>query len=106
MPRRDEGRVTNYIDGAWHASTSSEYLPLSNPTTGEALGSVPLGTSKDVDQAAAAARAAFPAWRETPPQVRARYLFDLRNVMEQNYEELLSICTQEHGKTLEESKGD
>jgi malonate-semialdehyde dehydrogenase (acetylating)/methylmalonate-semialdehyde dehydrogenase len=106
MPRSREGRVTNYIGGAWHASTASDYLPLSNPATGEALGSVPLGTSKDVDQAVAAARAAFPAWRETPPQVRARYLFDLRNVMEKHFEELVALCTEEHGKTLDESRGD
>jgi malonate-semialdehyde dehydrogenase (acetylating)/methylmalonate-semialdehyde dehydrogenase len=58
-----------------------------------------------VDQAVAAAKAAFPAWRDTPPQVRARYLFDLRNVMEKHFDELVALCTEEHGKTLDESKG-
>ena len=99
-------KVRNYINGAWQASTGPEYVPLTNPATGEALGSVPVGTSADVDAAVAAAKAAYPAWRDTPAPTRARYLFDLRNLMEQNFEELLSICTQEHGKTLEESKGD
>jgi malonate-semialdehyde dehydrogenase (acetylating)/methylmalonate-semialdehyde dehydrogenase len=65
-----------------------------------------MGAAKDVDEAVQAAKAAFPAWRELPAQTRARYLFDLRNLMEKHYDELLSICTQEHGKTLEESKGD
>jgi malonate-semialdehyde dehydrogenase (acetylating)/methylmalonate-semialdehyde dehydrogenase len=99
-------KVRNYINGAWQPSAGPEHMPLANPATGEALGSVPVGTSADVDAAVAAAKAAFPAWRETPAQVRARYLFDLRNVMEKHFDELCAICTQEHGKTLEESKGD
>jgi malonate-semialdehyde dehydrogenase (acetylating)/methylmalonate-semialdehyde dehydrogenase len=65
-----------------------------------------MGAASDVDEAVKAARAAFPAWSQLPAQTRSRYLFDLRNLMEKHYDELLSICTQEHGKTLEESKGD
>ncbi len=99
-------KVRNYIGGEWTNSTSSEYASITNPATGDALGSVPMGTSKDVDAAVAAAKSAFNTWRDVPVSVRARYLFDLRNLMEQNYEELLSICTQEHGKTIDESKGD
>src|ERR1700733_6658292 len=97
-------KVRNYVNGSWQASSGPEYMPLTNPATGESLGSVPVGTSADVDAAVAAAKAAFPAWRETPAQVRARYMFDLRNVMEKHYEELLALCTAEHGKTIEESK--
>jgi malonate-semialdehyde dehydrogenase (acetylating)/methylmalonate-semialdehyde dehydrogenase len=101
-----DGTVKNYIGGAWHTSTSTEHLLLSNPATGEPLGSVPRGTGKDVDQAVAAAKAAFPAWRDTPPATRARYLFDLRNAMEEHFDELCALCTEEHGKTLDESRGD
>jgi malonate-semialdehyde dehydrogenase (acetylating)/methylmalonate-semialdehyde dehydrogenase len=106
MQKLSVDKVRNYINGEWQTSASPEYMPLANPATGAPLGSVPMGAAADVDQAVAAAKAAFPAWRETPTQSRARYLFDLRNLMEQNFEELCSICTQEHGKTLEESKGD
>jgi malonate-semialdehyde dehydrogenase (acetylating)/methylmalonate-semialdehyde dehydrogenase len=98
--------VRNYIAGGWHASSAAEYLPITNPATGEPLGSVPLGTAKDVDEAVAAAERAFPAWRDTPAPVRARYLFELRNVMEKHLGELAVLCTAEHGKTLEESRGD
>jgi len=98
-------KVKNYIGGEWHASTT-DHITVTNPATGDSLGSVPKGSTADVDAAVAAAKAAFPAWRDTPPAVRARHLFELRNVMMQNYDELLAICTQEHGKTLEESKGD
>jgi malonate-semialdehyde dehydrogenase (acetylating)/methylmalonate-semialdehyde dehydrogenase len=106
MTTSRDDKVTNYIGGAWQPSTSPEHVSLSNPATGEPLGSVPVGSAKDVDQAVAAAKAAFPAWRETPPAVRARYLFDLRNVMEEHFDELAALCTEEQGKTLDESRGD
>ena len=106
MPMLPEGKVRNYIGGQWCASRANEYVPITNPATGEALGSVPLGTAEDVDEAVAAAKRAFPAWRDTPAPVRARYLFDLRNVMEKHVDELSALCTAEHGKTLEESRGD
>ena len=99
-------RVQNYIGGKWVDSTGKEHAELTNPATGERLGSVPVGTAADVDAAVQAARAAFPKWRDTPAPARARYLFDLRNLMEEHFEELSSICTQEHGKTLDESRGD
>jgi malonate-semialdehyde dehydrogenase (acetylating)/methylmalonate-semialdehyde dehydrogenase len=99
-------RVQNYIGGQWKASANPEVAPVSNPATGESLGSVPMGSARDVDDAVKAAQAAFPAWRELTAQARAKYLFALREKMESSYDELLAICTQEHGKTLDESKGD
>ncbi|MBX3189878.1 MAG: CoA-acylating methylmalonate-semialdehyde dehydrogenase [Labilithrix sp.] len=99
-------KVKNYVGGEFTLSSSREWMPVTNPATGDKIGDVPQGTTADVDAAVAAAKKAFPAWREVPAPVRARYLFDLRNLMEKHYDELLSICTQEHGKTFEESKGD
>jgi malonate-semialdehyde dehydrogenase (acetylating)/methylmalonate-semialdehyde dehydrogenase len=99
-------KVQNYIGGKWVDSTSTSGVDLTNPATGEKLGRCPVGTAADVDAAVKAAASAFPRWSETPAPARARYLFDLRNLMEQNFEELAAICTQEHGKTIEESRGD
>ena len=99
-------KVKNYVGGEWILSSSKEWLPVTNPATGDKIGDVPAGNADDVDAAVKAAKKAFPAWSQTPPAVRARYMFDLRNLMEKHYDELLSICTQEHGKTFEESKGD
>jgi malonate-semialdehyde dehydrogenase (acetylating)/methylmalonate-semialdehyde dehydrogenase len=96
-------QLKNYVGGDWIASTGSGYVKLTNPATGELLGSCPVGTAQDVDAAVAAAKKAFPAWRNTPVPVRARYLFDLRNLMEQNLQRIAEICTIEHGKTLAES---
>jgi malonate-semialdehyde dehydrogenase (acetylating)/methylmalonate-semialdehyde dehydrogenase len=99
-------KVRNYVGGEWTLSSSQEWVKVTNPATGDEIGSVPMGSASDVDAAVAAAKKAFSSWRDTPPAVRARYMFDLRNLMEKHYDELLSICTQEHGKTYEESKGD
>ncbi len=99
-------KVRNYIGGEWTLSSSTEWSKVTNPATGDEIGQVPAGTAQDVDAAVQAAKKAFTTWKDTPPAVRARYMFDLRNLMEKNYDELLSICTQEHGKTFDESKGD
>jgi malonate-semialdehyde dehydrogenase (acetylating)/methylmalonate-semialdehyde dehydrogenase len=99
-------KVRNYIGGKFVESANPEVAFVTNPATGDRLGAVPLGATSDVDAAVAAAKSAFSTWRDVPVAARARYLFELRNLMEQNYDELLSICSQEHGKTYDESKGD
>jgi malonate-semialdehyde dehydrogenase (acetylating)/methylmalonate-semialdehyde dehydrogenase len=98
-------QVQNYIGGKFVPSQGSEFRALTNPATGEPVGSCPAGVAGDVDAAVAAAKAAYPSWSQTPVPVRARYLFDLRNELEAHFEELASILTQEHGKTLAESRG-
>jgi malonate-semialdehyde dehydrogenase (acetylating)/methylmalonate-semialdehyde dehydrogenase len=102
----DFGKVKNYVGGEWVDSTGRESFDVTNPATLEKLGSVPVGTAADVDAAVNAAKRAFTTWRDVPVANRARYLFDLRNIMVEHYEELCELCTQEHGKTLDESKGD
>jgi malonate-semialdehyde dehydrogenase (acetylating)/methylmalonate-semialdehyde dehydrogenase len=99
-------KVRNYVGGKFVESKNPELVDVTNPATGDRLGAVPLGATSDVDAAVAAAKSAFSTWRDVPVAARARHLFELRNLMEQNYDELLSICSQEHGKTLQESKGD
>jgi malonate-semialdehyde dehydrogenase (acetylating)/methylmalonate-semialdehyde dehydrogenase len=98
--------IRNYINGAFTEAEASAHLDVRNPATQELLGRVPLSTAAEVDKAAKAARAAFPAWRDTPPPTRARYLFTLKAVLEEHFEELAAAVTREHGKTLDESRGD
>ncbi|MDP3910421.1 MAG: CoA-acylating methylmalonate-semialdehyde dehydrogenase [Gemmatimonadales bacterium] len=98
--------LRNYIGGEWVApSAHTDYLPLTNPATGESLGRVPLSGAREVDQAVAAAQAAFGAWRAVPPVVRARYLFKLRGLLEQHFDDIATTVTRENGKTLDEAKG-
>ncbi len=103
--REANGTLPNYIGGSWHRSHGTTALPVVNPATAERLAEVPLGTARDVDAAVAAAAAAFPAWRATPPVVRARFLFRMKQLLEEHFDELAMTVTRENGKTLDESRG-
>lgn len=98
--------LENFVDGAWVRSSGTTLLDVKNPATGEVLAQVPLSTAEDVDRAVRAAQAAFPAWRATPVVQRARYLFKFKALLDQHKEELAQLCTQEHGKTIQESRND
>ncbi len=98
--------LENFINGAWVPSSGTTLLDVKNPATGEVLAKVPLSTASDVDRAVQAAQAAFPTWRAVPPAQRARYLFKLRMILDAHREDVASICTSEHGKTMSESLND
>jgi len=98
--------LPNYINGQWCASNATEYLEVINPATAEILAQVPLSTVTEVDQAAQAAAEAFVTWRRTPPTERVQYLFKLKNLMDEHFEDLARTITLECGKTLAESKGE
>ncbi|MBI2832021.1 MAG: CoA-acylating methylmalonate-semialdehyde dehydrogenase [Chloroflexi bacterium] len=99
-------KVQNYINGEWLDSESSRILDVVNPATGKTIARVPDSTQAEVDAAVRAAKEAFPAWRQTPPVTRTRYLFRLKGLLEEHFEELSRIQTQEHGKTIDESRGE
>jgi malonate-semialdehyde dehydrogenase (acetylating)/methylmalonate-semialdehyde dehydrogenase len=98
--------VRNSIGGKWLAPTSAPGLELTNPATGEPLGQSPSGSAAEVDAAVTAAHAAFPAWRATPAADRIQFLFKLKAILEERFDELAAIITTENGKTLAESKGE
>ncbi|HSB37010.1 MAG TPA: aldehyde dehydrogenase family protein, partial [Thermoanaerobaculia bacterium] len=97
--------LTNFVGGRWLETRAAEFLDVHNPATGEVIAKTPLSTAADLDAAVAAAKTAFPSWRDTPPAVRARAMFRFRQLLEEHFEELAATVTREHGKTLEESRG-
>jgi malonate-semialdehyde dehydrogenase (acetylating)/methylmalonate-semialdehyde dehydrogenase len=98
--------ATNYIGRQWQRSQSTESIDVVNPATAEKLASVPLSGGEDVASAVSAAAAAFPGWRQTPPQERIQYLFRFRRLLEEHAAEIARITTQENGKTFAESRGE
>ncbi|WP_434657948.1 CoA-acylating methylmalonate-semialdehyde dehydrogenase [Chromobacterium violaceum] len=84
----------------------SRRSPVFNPSTGEAIAEVQLADAATVAQAVAAAQAAFPAWRDTPPAKRAQVLFRFKQLLEQHEEEIVPLISREHGKTLEDAAGE
>ena len=98
--------LPNLIGGEWVQSKATESLPVTNPATGELIATVPLSTPAETEAAIATAHEAFLKWRKVPAVTRARYLFRLHRLIEENFEELSRICTIENGKTLVESRGE
>src|SRR3989442_5097757 len=99
-------KLPNYINGRWQQATTTEWLDVSNPATGELIAQVPISTDADVNPAVDAAAAAYPEWRRTPPEDRIQPLFKLKQLLEEHIDELGRIITQENGKTLSEAKGE
>ena len=98
--------IRNYVEGEWQNSPASEHLDVKNPATGESLGRVPLSSAAEVDAAVRAAAKALPAWRQIPVGQRIDFLFKLRVLLKQHFEELSQTITLECGKTLAESRGE
>ncbi|MCD4669501.1 MAG: CoA-acylating methylmalonate-semialdehyde dehydrogenase [Actinomycetia bacterium] len=100
------GKLKNYIGGEWVESKSTDILDIINPATAKTISKVPMSTSAEVDSAIAAAKKAYHEWRETPPLSRARHLFRLKDLIEENFEDLAKILVEEEGKTIDESRGE
>ncbi|MFQ6074559.1 MAG: CoA-acylating methylmalonate-semialdehyde dehydrogenase [Candidatus Bathyarchaeia archaeon] len=99
-------RIKNYINGEWVDSSSTQLLDVVNPATAEVIAQVPLSTPDEVESAIRAAKDAFLGWRETPPLVRARYMFRLKDLMKEHLEEMARIIVMEEGKTIGEARGE
>jgi malonate-semialdehyde dehydrogenase (acetylating) / methylmalonate-semialdehyde dehydrogenase len=97
--------LQNFVGGRWIPSRAREFFDVHNPASGQVIAKAPLSTGEDLNAAVAAAKAAFPSWRDTPAVARARSLFRFRQLLEDHFEELARIVTTEHGKTLDESRG-
>jgi aldehyde dehydrogenase (NAD+) len=94
----------NYINGRWVESRSTQTLERRNPADlNEVLSLAPLSTREEVGEAIAAAKAAFPAWRDTPAPARGKILARAAALMEQRKDELARTLTREEGKTLKDS---
>jgi malonate-semialdehyde dehydrogenase (acetylating)/methylmalonate-semialdehyde dehydrogenase len=99
-------KLTNYINGHWSDSSATDWQDVVNPATGEILARVPLADSVEVGRAVEAAAAAYPEWRRTPPEDRIQPLFKLKQLLEEQVDELGRIITQENGKTFAEGKAE
>ncbi len=97
--------IKHYIGGEF-VEPKGEVIDVVNPATCETIAKVGIGTKEEFDMAVQAAKEAYEDWRRTPPVARARYLFRLKELVEEHFEELSRIQTQEHGKTIDESRGE
>ncbi len=100
------GEVLNYIGGEWRQLSASATVDVINPATGEVMGKTPLFGAPEVDEAAQAAHRAFEGWRRVPVVERVEYLFRLKELLEENFDDIARTITLESGKTLDEARGE
>ncbi|HEY4375399.1 MAG TPA: CoA-acylating methylmalonate-semialdehyde dehydrogenase [Burkholderiales bacterium] len=98
-------QLTYWIKGEKTAGTTTRSGAVTNPATGAITKQLPYANAKDIDTAVQAAKAAFPAWRDTPPLRRARVMQKFLTLMQENTNELARLASEEHGKTLPDAVG-
>jgi succinate-semialdehyde dehydrogenase/glutarate-semialdehyde dehydrogenase len=99
-------RQQAYINGEWLDADNGATLAVTNPATGEQLGTIPLMGAAETKRAIAAANAAWPAWRKKSAKERAAILRKWNDLILENTEDLAQLMTAEQGKPLAESRGE
>ncbi|MBN2379421.1 aldehyde dehydrogenase family protein [candidate division WOR-3 bacterium] len=97
----------NFIGGKWVKSASNKTFENRNPAdTSDLVGTFQLSTESDVDAAVAAAKEAYPSWRDTPAPERAEIMYKVAHIMRAQKEEIAQLMTREMGKIISETRGD
>jgi len=97
--------VTNII-GEELLDGGGEKLDVLTPLDGSVISQVILSTAEAVDKAVQTAKAAFPAWSETPIKERVQVFFKYKRLLEENMDELTKLVQEENGKTYDEAKAE
>ena len=98
--------VQQLINGQFVDSNTSEWIDITDPATQEVIAKVPQTTDDEINQAVAAAQAAFQTWRKTPITTRARIFLKYQALIRDHMDELAEILTAEQGKTIADARGD
>jgi malonate-semialdehyde dehydrogenase (acetylating) / methylmalonate-semialdehyde dehydrogenase len=96
----------HWADGQKVEGKSGRFSDVTNPATGEVTASLPLASEEEAAEVIAAAKAAFPKWRDTSLAKRTRILFKFRELLDERASELAAIITSEHGKVLSDAAGE
>ena len=102
----DIAKIVGHFVNGQDVADSNRPEPVTNPATGEVTRHVAMASQQTVETAIAAAEAAFPAWRDTPPIKRARIMFRFKQLLEERADEIVAAVTDEHGKVLDDAMGE
>ena len=98
--------LKNYIGGKWVESISGNLLDVINPSTGEKIAKVPLSTAEETKVAVKTAAEAFNTWSRIPVSARCNYIFKLRELIEENEDEITKLICLENGKSIADSNAE
>ncbi len=99
-------KLKYFCNGQYVESKTDKYYDLHNPSTGEVTGYAPCCTADEVNEAVAAAKAAFPGWSGTPAVKRAQIMYKIRDLIMEHMDELTMLVAEENGKVWAEAEGD
>ena len=99
-------REQAYVAGAWIAADDGKTVAVTNPATGEQIGTVPMCGTAETERAIRAADVAQRQWAQVPAKERSAILRRLNDLMLANVDDLALIMTSEQGKPLAEAKGE
>jgi malonate-semialdehyde dehydrogenase (acetylating) / methylmalonate-semialdehyde dehydrogenase len=104
----DSGMIAigHFIAGRAVPGASGQTVPVYNPALGSPTADVALASAAEVDAAVKAAVDASHGWRSSSLTRRASLLFRLRELLDANRDELAAVVTREHGKVLEDARGE
>jgi malonate-semialdehyde dehydrogenase (acetylating)/methylmalonate-semialdehyde dehydrogenase len=98
--------IKNYTNGRWVTAESTDHIDVENPSTGEVIARAPLSTAEQTNSAIEAAAEAFKTWSRTPVARRAKPLYRLIALIEQNEEEIARTLVEEMGKSLPDARAE
>ena len=98
--------IENAIGGKRVVSNSDRRQPVFNPATGEEIAELRLSSVDEINAAVAAAKAAQPAWGNTPPLKRVRPMFRFKDLLDRYADDIAREISREHGKTHDDALGE
>lgn len=99
-------RLSYCVNNQWKTSATEKYMPVTDSSTGKLIAEAPCCTREEVMEAVAAAKQAYPKWRNTPVQRRVSVMFKLKSLMDEHLDALTLSVSKELGKTIDEARGD
>lgn len=96
-------QTQNFINGKFTDAQTGKSMDVTSPLDGTLLSKVCLSGAQDLNNAVAAAKAAFPGWSKTPIKERVQVFFRYKTLLEKHMKELAELCSEENGKTYGES---
>jgi aminomuconate-semialdehyde/2-hydroxymuconate-6-semialdehyde dehydrogenase len=93
-------RIANFVDGQFRPPCSGRYLPDVNPATAQVIAEIADSGPEDVEAAVVAASRAFESWRRTPAEERSRLLIRVSELIEENFDELAQLESEDNGKPV------
>ncbi len=98
--------IIGHLINGNHSLDAERTQDVFNPATGEVAKKVAIASRATVEEAIAAAQAAYPAWRDTPPLKRARIMFNYKALLEKHADKICELIGAEHGKICHDAAGE